>query len=187
MPSTAGLLRVNVVGVSGSGKSTFARRLARALAAPYVELDALFWDPNWGEPQDEVFFARVERALTGEAWVLDGNYHRTQPIKWARVQTVIWLDYSRPRTMFRSIKRSLWRALTRRELWPGTGNYETFAKLFSRDSIVLFAHRSYATHGARYNALFSAPPPGSPSFVRLRSPRQAEQFLRSIERRRIPY
>ena len=47
--------RFNVVGSSGSGKSTIARAIAQALQIPYVELDALFWKRGWQEsPDDEL-------------------------------------------------------------------------------------------------------------------------------------
>ena len=39
--------RINVVGTSCSGKSTLARALAERLNAPYIELDAIFWDRDW--------------------------------------------------------------------------------------------------------------------------------------------
>lgn len=54
--------RVNVKGTSGSGKSTFGRELARRLAVPYVELDALHHGPNWTEAAPEEFRARVREA-----------------------------------------------------------------------------------------------------------------------------
>jgi len=47
--------RVNVKGISGSGKSTFAVELARRLELPYIELDALHHGPNWSEPTAEEF------------------------------------------------------------------------------------------------------------------------------------
>ena len=39
--------RVLVMGSSGSGKSTFARRLSKITGIPFVSLDALFWKPGW--------------------------------------------------------------------------------------------------------------------------------------------
>ena len=41
--------RVSIVGSTGTGKTTFGRELAAILAVPFVELDALFWGPNWSK------------------------------------------------------------------------------------------------------------------------------------------
>ncbi len=41
--------RILVMGSSGSGKSTFARRLSEITNIPAVSLDALFWKPGWIE------------------------------------------------------------------------------------------------------------------------------------------
>jgi gluconate kinase len=38
--------KVNVVGTSGSGKSTFSQQLARVLDCEYIEMDRLHWKPN---------------------------------------------------------------------------------------------------------------------------------------------
>jgi len=39
--------RISVIGTSGSGKTTFANKLAGILRIPHVELDALYWEANW--------------------------------------------------------------------------------------------------------------------------------------------
>jgi len=84
--------RINVVGTSGAGKSTFAQETARRLSLPYIELDRLFWKSNWTEPTDDEFFPKLRDALAPGRWVLDGNYDRTRHIKWHHVQMVVWLD-----------------------------------------------------------------------------------------------
>ena len=66
-------MRINVVGTSGSGKSTFAKRIAREYRVPYVQLDELQWKPNWEESSDEEFFPKVEKALSSDRGILDGN------------------------------------------------------------------------------------------------------------------
>lgn len=172
------ILRVSVVGTSGSGKSTFARRLAAKMNAPHIELDQLYWGPGWSEPADDVFFPKIEAALSGDTWVIDGNYKRTQPIKWARVQLVIWLDYPLPLTLYRVTTRALSRILTRRELWPGTGNRETWSKLFGKDSIVRWSYHTHAGNRVKYERTMADPRYAHLTFIRLRSPREAEQFLR---------
>ena len=42
-------MRINVVGTSGCGKSTVAKRIAERLNVPYIQLDELYWKPNWVE------------------------------------------------------------------------------------------------------------------------------------------
>ena len=96
-------MRINVIGTSGSSKSRFARQLVAALKIPYLEMDRLYWKPNWQEPNNEEFFSILEHALSGDAWVLDGNYTRTTHIKWPRANLVVWIDYSFPLTLYRVI------------------------------------------------------------------------------------
>ncbi|MBK1876785.1 GNAT family acetyltransferase [Pelagicoccus mobilis] len=170
--------RFNIVGCSGSGKSTFARKLANKLNAPYVELDALFWGPNWSESTDEIFFQNLDTKLTGDAWVIDGNYTRTIPIKWKHVQTVIWLDLPFTRTFWQALLRATRRAYNKEELWPGTGNTESFRKTFlSHDSILLWTLTSYRTVRRRYQKLLADPQYSHIQFLHFRSHKQANAYL----------
>ena len=71
--------RIVVIGTTGSGKSALATRLARSLGAPFVELDALHWEPAWTAATPEAFRARAEEATRGPAWVVAGNYRPHAP------------------------------------------------------------------------------------------------------------
>jgi hypothetical protein len=66
--------RINVVGTSSVGKTTVAAALASQLGVPHEELDALHWEPNWTAAPDDVLRERVRHALSGDGWVVDGNY-----------------------------------------------------------------------------------------------------------------
>jgi adenylate kinase family enzyme len=111
-------MRIVVVGTSGAGKTTLARRIADRLQLPHIELDAINSQSEWRDltRQDpEEFVRRVTEAIQAEAWVVDGNYG---PV-WRRATHLVWLDYDRAVIMARVISRSFLRALLRTELWAG--------------------------------------------------------------------
>jgi len=174
-------MKINVIGTSGSGKSTLSRQLAARLAIPYIEMDRLYWKANWGESSDEELFAAVEDALSVADWVTDGNYTRTQPIKWRDVDMIVWLDYSFTRTFYQAVKRAITRSWQQHEIWPGTGNRETFKKsFFSRDSIILWTLKTYAKNRKKYLALMANPAYQHIRFVHLRTPKQAQKFVEQL-------
>ena len=143
--------RINVVGSSGSGKSTFARTLAKLKHAPYIEMDQLYWKLGWQGATDAEFEQNLRAAITQDQWVLDGNYHRTHPIKWGRADTVVFLDLPFLQTLFQVTLRSIKRASSQQEIWPGTGNRESFARSFlSTDSVILWSITQHRNIRERY-------------------------------------
>ena len=52
----------------------------------------MFWQPEWQQPDPEVFRSKVDVATSGEGWVADGNYSRVRDLLFSRVDTVVWLD-----------------------------------------------------------------------------------------------
>lgn len=170
--------RINVIGSSGSGKSSFAGELAQRLKVPHIELDKLHWRANWTEASASDFVGRLQSAMAAEAWVLDGNYSRFAKLKWQRVDTIIWLDYGFGRTFFQLLRRSLARAMSGREVWPGTGNRESFRRtFFSRDSVLLWMMNHYTANRAKALALQASSEHRFLEFVHLRSPAAARRFL----------
>jgi len=175
-------MKINVVGTTASGKTTFGKELAETLGVAFIEMDAIFWEPNWQEPSDTVFFENLQKAIDLPSWVLDGNYTRTIPIKWKDVDTVIWLDYSFRKTIFQSVSRAIKRSYYKTELWPNTGNHETFGKMFSKDSIILWCLRNYQINRKKYEAAMNNPEYSHIQFVRLRSHREAKEYLALFEK-----
>jgi len=103
--------RVAVIGTSGAGKTTFSRRLADRLRVTHVELDALFWLPDWREPDEAEFRAKVGAALDApDGWIVDGNYSRLMPDILARADTVVWLDLPMRTCLWRVTCRAVARA-----------------------------------------------------------------------------
>jgi len=168
--------RIHVIGSGGAGKTVLASQLAAALDVPHFELDSLFWQENWQKPEVEDFQQTVSQVLSAEDWVTDGNYSAAREIVWGRVEVVVWLDYPLWLVMLRLIRRSIKRAFRRDLLW-GT-NRESLSKLFlSRDSLLLYVLRTHKTRQTLYQQLSQSPEFSEIEFVRLRSPRQTEQWV----------
>jgi adenylate kinase family enzyme len=171
--------RVAVVGSAGAGKTTLAQRLAQRLALPHVELDALFWGPDWTPAPRDLFREKVEQALEGQAWATDGNYSAARDIVWGRADTLVWLDYALPLVMWRVTRRTLRRALTGQVLW--SGNQERLrTALLSNDSLILYALRTHRRRRRDYTRLARQPEYAHLHVVRLHSPPETQRWLKSL-------
>lgn len=168
--------RIAVIGASGSGKTTLAFRLAQRLGMLHVELDALHWDANWTPAPRELFRERVTHALSGDTWVIDGNYGAVRDIVWARADTIVWLDYDLLVVLARVTGRTVRRAITQEELW--NQNREHFREsIFSRESIILWALTTYCRRRRETPVLLARPEHAHLAVVHLRSPRAASRWL----------
>lgn len=114
----------------------------------------------------------------GSGWKLLTHH----PDQMKNVGTVIWLDFSFTRTLLQAIKRSLSRAITKEELWPGTGNKESFRKtLLSRDSILLWILQTYKKNRKLYIAAMANKKYAHINFVRLTSPKECSNYLINLK------
>ncbi|MFZ5720189.1 MAG: hypothetical protein ACOY5Y_12095 [Pseudomonadota bacterium] len=175
-------MRVAVIGSSGAGKTTFAGTLAKALGVAHIDLDAITWQPGWvalHEADPDEFLRRCEAAMAVDAWVSCGNYVR-RPSLLARVTHLVWLDYSRAVVMSRVVRRSFARAVAGQELWPGTGNRETFARWLDKGHPIRWAWDTYARRKAQYEALFADPAHAGIEKHRLRRPGEADDLIRRL-------
>ena len=85
--------RILVLGCSGSGKSTFARKLHNATGLPLYHLDNVWWRPDRTHITREEFDARLAEIVSRDRWIIDGDYSRTYEKRIAACDTVIFLDF----------------------------------------------------------------------------------------------
>ena len=172
--------RVTIVGTSGSGKSTLSEQLAARLNLPFVEVDALYWQPGWQAVPAPGFRELVDEALAGEQWVIGGNYGKVRDIVLNRADTLIWLDYPMLLCLWRVLKRSIKRIITQEDLW-GTGNRETWrAQFFSRHSMVIWVLKSHHRYRRDYSQLLENPEYAHLQVLRFRSPQDTERWFTTL-------
>ena len=85
--------KVIVIGSSGAGKSTFARKLRDKNELPLYYLDMLWHKPDRTTVTREEFDAKLEKLLKQDQWILDGNFQRTLETRLMACDTVFLLDY----------------------------------------------------------------------------------------------
>lgn len=173
-------MRVAVIGSSGSGKTTFAGALAKALGVRHIDLDAINWQPGWvdlhrNDPDE--FLRRAGALMAEDAWVSCGNYIASRPPLLGRATHLVWLDYERPVVMARVIQRSFVRAITRQELWPGTGNREEFGRWLDKEHPIRWAWDTFERRRRDYGELFEDPRLALLEKHRLRHPREAAGLI----------
>ena len=174
--------RVVVIGTSGAGKTTMARKLAQTLDRPHIEFDAYRHGPNWTETPDDLFREQLKEALQGDRWVADGNYGVARDVVWPRATMLVWLDYPIYVVMWRLFWRTMRRGVFRQRLW--NGNRESlWQHLFSRQSLFLWALQTHWRRRRTLPSALSQPEHAHLDLVHLRSPGAAQRWLKALTRR----
>ncbi len=101
--------RICVIGPSNSGKSTLASALGRKLDIEVVHLDRLrhLPDTDWRIRPDPEFAELHDAAILSDAWIMDGNYSRHFPSRFARATGIIVLQGTRLGNFGRYLRRTL--------------------------------------------------------------------------------
>lgn len=181
--------RVHVLGNSSSGKSTLGLRLSRALGVPFVELDALNWEPGWvglNDTDPEELERRFRAATAGDGWVVAGSYTRfSQRTFWPRLQTVVLLDLPLVQLVWRMLTRSWKRWRSGEVLW-GTNRERFWPQLMfwrKEDSLLWWIVTQHTRKRDRWVEYMADPRWSGIRFVRLTSSREIEAFVESVESR----
>jgi len=174
--------RIVIVGTTSSGKSTLAEQLANKFDYNFIELDALYWEPNWMGAPPQIFRERVEKATRAERWVAAGNYHIVRDLIWSRAEAVVWLDYSLWRIFSQLIRRTFKRWWKKDLLW-GT-NYEKLSKhfkLWSQESLFHWLFRTYWRRKREYPRLFTISKNRHLEVICFKDPKETAEWLNSLE------
>lgn len=84
--------KILIIGNAGSGKTTFATKLADKLQLPLIHLDNLYWCGHWDHVSREEFDRLLQAELEKPQWIIDGNFTRTIPVRLQHCDTVFYFD-----------------------------------------------------------------------------------------------
>ncbi len=85
--------KVLIIGCSGAGKSTFARRLGAVTGLPVYHLDLVWHKADKTTVTKEEFDRRLKEILGREKWIVDGDYQRTLETRLRVCEAVMFLDF----------------------------------------------------------------------------------------------
>jgi adenylate kinase family enzyme len=106
-PLETSVKRVVVTGPAGAGKSELARELGKRLAVRVLHLDTLFWGPGWVATPPDEWNALQRRELAGDSWVVDSQFDDMLPDWLHAADTVVFVDASPLRCLWRVSRRRL--------------------------------------------------------------------------------
>ena len=169
--------RILCLGVTGSGKSTLAGAIGSALEIPVHLVDEEFgWLPGWlGRDVDEQI-RLASAAAADDSWVFDSAYGVYRAGIVERAQLIICLDYPRWFSLARLLRRTI-----RRTVWQEpvcNGNYESWARMLGRDSILRWHFQTFSNKRLQLRALEKEL--GTERVVRFASARETQRWLASL-------
>lgn len=111
-------MRISIIGLAGSGKSTFATAISKKLSIPHIHLDRFWFEANGlemykkGSDEDKETVRALVRertlsAIAADEWVSDGIYLHVQTEIATRADFIVYLDIPLWLRLFRHTKRSL--------------------------------------------------------------------------------
>ena len=169
-------IKILVIGNSASGKTTLSKELAQRIGLQHIHLDELFWSENWQPKDKEIFRHLVSKSIETSSWIVDGNYGSARDILWTQANYVIWLNYSLPCVLWRGLRRTLKRCLTRETLWHG--NRESFSKLFSKDSLLKWIVQKHHSQIEAFKRIRDSEVYPNLIWIEFMSPSQTKSWLK---------
>ncbi|HLD70752.1 MAG TPA: hypothetical protein VI937_02630 [Negativicutes bacterium] len=101
------LKKIAIVGISGSGKSTFSRKLAEKTGLPLFHMDQLYWKANWQAVSEDEYLKEHELLVQKPEWIVEGYVDVKMATRLKNADLVLWLDYSGLRCAWHLIIRRL--------------------------------------------------------------------------------
>ena len=97
--------KIAIIGISGSGKSTYARQLSKELNLPLYHMDSLYWHAGWKEVSEDVWLEQEADIIAKDKWIVEGYICAKSIERLRQADQIIYLDKSGVRCCWNGIKR----------------------------------------------------------------------------------
>lgn len=98
--------RILIIGLQGSGKSTFANKLGQSLDRKVIHLDKLYYRSGWQAVSKPEWQEILKEVTLQKEWIIDGNYHSSLDARIELADTIVFLNFPKWLCLFRAYKRS---------------------------------------------------------------------------------
>lgn len=97
--------KIFIIGISGTGKSTLARKLSAKLNIPTFHLDTFIWKENWVEASQSKVEKNIKNVINKEIWIIEGFISPCATLKLEAADTIMYLDYAGWRAALGGLRR----------------------------------------------------------------------------------
>ena len=165
--------RIFILGISGVGKTTLAKKISNLLSIPHFDLDEIYWIEKYSEKRsDSECIKELELILEkNNSWVIEGVYD------WGKVaikksDLVIWLNYGINTVTYRILKRSFTRNRNK-ESWRDIYNLIKYVRSYKK----VRANREFSTY-EKYKKAISG---NEHKLVEIRNNKELKVILEKIK------
>ena len=132
--------RIHIIGGTGSGKTTLARKIGTRLNIPFYDLDEVGYEGGFGAPRPlNVRLATLERIAAQPAWVTEGGFILWVDELLRTADTIVWLDLPWRIRRWRIITRHIKADFARNNIHSGYLNLYRFyitSRQYDRDPTI---------------------------------------------------
>jgi len=100
-------MKIVILGYSGAGKSTFAKKLHLHYDIPVLYLDTVHFAANWVERNDYDMETDMRQFMKQDAWILEGNYRRLCPNRYQEADQIFVFKMNRFLCIYHVIQRRI--------------------------------------------------------------------------------
>lgn len=99
--------KILIIGINGSGKSTFANQFGKKLNREVTHLDKMYYRSGWSHTQTkEEWRQTVGDLVSKDSWIIDGHYNSTLDIRIPAAEAIIFFNFNKLLCLYRVIKRA---------------------------------------------------------------------------------